>query len=66
MSLRNKLDFVYDFNQDKLTFNNLKIDNKSNQVLETFLEDYDKKNKNLFNKVTFRNFVKDFFQIYAG
>ena len=61
-----RADFVYDFNQDKLTFNNLKIDNKSNQVLETFLEDYDNKNKNLFNKVTFRNFVKEFFQVYAG
>ena len=44
----------------------LRIDNKSNQVLEKFLEDYDKKNTNLFNKVTFRNFVKEFFQIYAG
>ena len=61
-----KADFVYDFTQDKLTFNNLRIDNKSNQVLEKFLEDYDKKNTNLFNKVTFRNFVKEFFQIYAG
>ncbi len=61
-----RADFVYDFTQDKLTFNNLKIDNKSNQVLEKFLEDYDKKNKNLFNKVTFRNFVKEFFQVYAG
>ena len=61
-----RADFVYDFTQDKLIFNNLKIDNKSNQVLEKFLEDYNKKNKNLFNKVTFRNFVKDFFQTYAG
>ena len=61
-----RADFVYDFTQDKLIFNNLKIDNKSNQVLEKFLEDYNKKNKNLFNKVTFRNFVKEFFQTYAG
>ena len=61
-----RADFVFDFTQDKLIFNNLKIDNKSNQVLEKFLEDYNKKNKNLFNKVTFRNFVKEFFQTYAG
>ncbi len=61
-----RADFVYDFTQDKLIFNNLRIDNESNQVLENFLEDYNKKNKNLFNKVTFRNFVKDFFQTYAG
>ena len=59
-------DFVYDFTQDKLILNNIKIDNKSNQILENFLEEYNNKNKNLFNKVTFRNFVKDFFQTYAG
>ena len=61
-----KADFVYDFTQDKLILNNIKIDNKSNQSLEDFLEVYNNKNKNLFNKVTFRNFVKDFFLTYAG
>ena len=61
-----RADFVYDFTQDKLILNNLRIDNKSNQVLENFLDNYNKKNKNLFNKVTFRNFVKEFFQTYAG
>ena len=61
-----KADFVYDFTQDKLVLNNIMIDNKSNQILEDFLELYNSKNKNLFNKVTFRNFVKDFFLAYAG
>ncbi len=61
-----KVDFVYDFTQDKLTLNNIKIDNKSNKILENFLEAYNDKNKNLFNKVTFRNFMKDFFLTYAG
>tara|TARA_A100001015_G_scaffold184597_1_gene205392 strand:+ start:1618 stop:3183 length:1566 start_codon:yes stop_codon:yes gene_type:complete len=60
------VDFVYDFTQDKLILNNIKIDNKSNQILENFLEEYNNKNKDLFNKVIFRNFVKDFFQTYAG
>ena len=61
-----RADFVYDFTQDKLAFNNLKIDDRSIQVLENFLEGYNKKNKNLFNKVIFRNFVKKLFQTYAG
>ena len=61
-----KADFVYDFTLDKLVLNNIRIDNKSNQNLENFLEEYNSKNRNLFNKVTFRNFVKDFFQTYAG
>ena len=30
------------------------------------LAHYNKGNKNLFNKVIFRNFVKKFFQTYAG
>ena len=61
-----KTDFVYDFMEDKLILNNLKIDNKSNQTLENFLDKYNQANKNLFNKAIFRNFIKKFFQIYAG
>ena len=61
-----KADFVYDFTQDRLILNNIRIDNKSNQTLENFLEKHNNKNKDLFNKVIFRNFVKDFFQTYAG
>ena len=60
------VDFVYDFTEEKLILNNIKIDNKSNQILESFLEEHNNKNKNLFNKVTLRNFVKDFFLTYAG
>ena len=61
-----KLDFAYDFIQNKIILNNLKIDQKSNQKLNIFLNQYNQKNKNLFNKVTFRNFIKEFFQTYAG
>jgi len=42
------------------------VDNKSNKKINLFIEEFNKKEKNLFNKVTFRNFVKDFFKIYAG
>ena len=58
-----KLDFVYDFNQNKIILNNLKIDEKSSKKLSVFLDQY---NKKLFNKVTFRNFIKEFFRTYAG
>ena len=61
-----KADFVYDFNQNKISLNNLVVDNKSNKKINLFIEEFNKKEKNLFNKVTFRNFVKDFFKIYAG
>ena len=61
-----KADFIYDLTEDKLILNNLKIDNVSNQELEDLLDQYNRNNKDLLNKVIFRNFVKKFFQTYAG
>jgi len=46
--------------------NNLKIDNKSFEKIDKFINRYNKSRDNLFNKVTVRNFIKEFFQIYAG
>ena len=61
-----KADINYDFITNKLIINNLKIDNVSYQTLDNYIESFNKDDKNLFNKVIFRNFVKSFFQIYAG
>ena len=61
-----RLDFNYDLTLDKLTINNLRIDNKSFKEIDNFLNKYNKTDKNLFNKVTIRNFIKEFFQTYAG
>ena len=61
-----KADFIYDLTEDKFILNNVKIDDKSNQKLEKLLDQYEKENKNLLNKVIVRNFVKKFFQTYAG
>ena len=61
-----KLDFVYDLTLDKLSMNNLRIDNKSIKKMEKFLDQYNKSKNNSFNKVTIRNFIKEFFQVYAG
>ena len=61
-----KLDFVYDLTLDKLIMNNLRIDNKSLKKIDKFLNQYNKSKINSFNKVTLRNFIKEFFIIYAG
>ena len=61
-----KADINYDFESNKLIINNLKIDNKSYRSLDEMIESVNKVDKNLFNKVIFRNFVKEFFQVYAG
>ena len=61
-----KLDFVYDLTLDKFTMNNLRIDQKSSKKIDEFLNLYNKSENNSFNKVTIRNFIKEFFKIYAG
>ena len=61
-----KLDFVYDFSLDKITMNNFKIDNKSFQKIDKFLNQYNKSENNSFNRFAIRNFIKEFFKIYAG
>ena len=46
--------------------NNFKIDGKSFQKIDKFLDKYNKGENNSFNKFTIRKFVKEFFKIYAG
>ena len=61
-----RLDFVYDLTLDKLIMNNMKIDNESFKKIDNFLNQYNRSKNNSFNKVTIRNFIKEFFQIYSG
>ena len=61
-----KADFVYDFIENRVNINNVKIDDKAYKNINSFVEKYNRNNKNLFNKVSFRNFVKNFFENYAG
>ena len=61
-----KLDFVYDFTLDKVTMSNFRIDNKSFQNIDKFLNQYNKSGKNSLTKFSIRNFVKEFFKVYAG
>ena len=40
------------------------IDKKLNKNLNIFLNEFNSKNENIFNKISFRNFVKSFFNNY--
>ena len=61
-----QLDFVYNFNTRKFEFDNVKVDKKSNSKLDKFIDKYNS-NENVFlNKITFKNFVNNFFVNYAG
>lgn len=61
-----QIDFVYSFNKKEINFDNAKIDNNSNIDLQKFLDDFNSREIRLFNKITFKNFVNNFFDVYAG
>ena len=61
-----ELDFVYNFNKNKFNFDNVKVDNKSNDKLNEFLENFNSTEKKFSNKISFKNFVNNFFSSYTG
>ena len=61
-----EIDFIYNFNENKIAFDNVKVENSPNANLQKFLDEFNLKNKKIFNKITFKNFVNNFFKIYAG
>jgi len=61
-----ELDFVYNFNKNKFIFDNVIIDKKSNNKLNNFLNEFNSGEKKFLNKISFKNFIKDFFKNYAG
>ena len=61
-----ELDFNYDLNEEKITFDNLRIDNKSNKKIEEVVSEFNLNSQKFFNKVTFKNFVNDILLAYFG
>jgi len=60
-----QFDFNYNFTKEKISFDNFRIDNKSSKNIENFVEKFNL-SKKFFNKITFKNFVNDFFRVYFG
>lgn len=61
-----EFDFNYNFTKQTVTFDNVLIDKKSSSNVDDFFNDFNLNYKKTFNKVRFKNFVKDFFAAYAG
>ena len=59
-----KFDFFLNVNEKILQINNAKIDNIDNDQVNDFLDNLNSQRKNFFNRVIFRNFVKNFFEFY--
>tara|TARA_B100001142_G_scaffold319981_1_gene364244 strand:+ start:825 stop:2315 length:1491 start_codon:yes stop_codon:yes gene_type:complete len=61
-----QIDFVYNLYTKEITFDNVKIDNSQNSDLEKYVDEFNSKEDRIFNKITFKNFVNNFFAVYAG
>ena len=61
-----ELDFNYNLDNQKISFDNVKIDNKSNSEIQKFIDNFNSKQNIILNKVTFKNFINNFFSVYAG
>ena len=61
-----KIDFVYNLDTKSFRFDNSKIDNIQNDDVEEFLNRFNSKTNREFNKITFKNFISNFFDVYAG
>ena len=61
-----EFDFNYNLNQKQINFNNVKIDGKTDLKLEKFINNFNSKENRVLNKITFKNFVNNFFRSYAG
>jgi len=69
--LRKKLekiefDFNYDIIEKKVSFDNFRIDGKSNEKLDRFIMNFNSSDEKVFNKITFKSFVNNIFLSYFG
>ena len=61
-----QLDFIYSVDKKTFNFDNVRVDNVEDKNLEKYLDDFNSSQNRIFNKITFKNFVSDFFNAYAG
>ena len=57
-----RLDFLLDINAEQIELDNLKIDGASIKSIDNFINNFNSKKKNIFNKIIFKNSIKEFFK----
>ena len=55
----------YSFVERKINFKKIKVDNKSNENLNKFLISNNKENNFLKNKIEFKKFINNLFEVYS-
>ena len=61
-----EFDFIYNVDKKIFNFDNIKVDNIDNENLKRYFDDFNRSQNRIFNKITFKNFVSNFFNAYAG
>ena len=59
-----ELDFLLDPYDKKIELDNVKIDNNSNKSVDKYINKFNSKKDNIFNKFIYRNSIKNFFLNY--
>ena len=62
-----RFDFLLDINARHIELDNLKIDGASNKDIDSFINNFNFKKQDIFNKIIFKNSIKEFFSnVQAG
>ena len=61
-----EFDFVHNFSQNETSFDNIIVDKSTNESIDEFIFNYNLRKGREFNKITFTNFINNFFKSYAG
>ena len=61
-----ELDFNYNFDNNEISFDNVKIDDEPNINVQKYIDNFLSDKSNKFNKIIFKNFVNNFFISYVG
>ena len=61
-----ELDFIYNVDNKTFDFDNIKVDGNENENFKKYIDDFNLSGNRIFNKITFKNFVSNFFNSYSG
>ena len=61
-----EIDIIYNFDQRKINFDNARIDNISNPNVLKFIDKFNSSGNKILNKITFKNFINNFFTAHSG
>ena len=59
-------DFIYNLEKKTFSFDNVRVDGNEDENLKKYFDKFALSQKRISNKITFKNFVNNFFNAYSG